>query len=666
VGAFAKGHRRGAVGGFALGCMCVALLWVGASPSRAVIEPATTIDGPSTEIIGLGGVAMATDGTGGLVYTKSVAGVPHIFASRYSAGQWGPPIRVDSSIPYPASQPVIAAGPGGRLMVVWVTQVATLVSGEIRDGLYSATVEPGTGEFSSPLLVDPNVGNGTGVDPSLAGTVAGKAIVAYRVVTKTFGLAGETTNAAQLRPGDVLADIRVARMEGDRWSRLGAINRSSTVSMRPATESNGPKVAIGASGRAVVAWQEPDQSGVARVWMRRIGGTTLGPVLPASPETWEGAPVLGDATAIAVAVTRLDRARVAVRVEGGQSTASGGGRIFLTSLASDASPNGGKPSGPIQVEVGSSTAPVGAPAVATADGSPVEGSMLLAYSAGAAARVVGVDAQGNVETPASPAGPAADPETPMVALISDMGGGTTAYETSAEGLPGVAIRQELPEGGTQTGVLYGPIGGAIPQLLGAGVESGDGLLAFSQGEGGSLAIVGDRIAAPPGNFAVTVPSKWVRPRRALIRWTAAPSGVGGLTYSLLVDGRSVISGLTRRRMTPRRAQMGSGVNRVQVVATDSLGGDMVSKPVKLRVDSQPPRLHTKVEKSSGVLDLKLKDDQSGLKTGSTRVSFGDGAHARGGASFHHRYEQPGQYLVRVSASDRLHNRLVQQFRVGVR
>ena len=191
-------------------------------------------------------------------------------------------------------------------------------------------------------------------------------------------------------------------------------------------------------------------------------------------------------------------------------------------------------------------------------------------------------------------------------------------------------------------------------------------MAFSQGEGGSLAIVGDRIAAPPGNFAVTVPTKWVRPGRAVIRWTAAPSGVGGLTYSLLVDGRSVISGLTRRRMTPRRAQLGSGVNRVQVVATDSLGGDMASKPVKLRVDSQPPRLQTKVEKRNGVLDLKLKDDQSGLRGGSTRVSFGDGTHARGGASFHHRYERPGQYLVRVWASDRLHNRLVQQFRVGVR
>jgi hypothetical protein len=103
-----------------------------------------------------------------------------------------------------------------------------------------------------------------------------------------------------------------------------------------------------------------------------------------------------------------------------------------------------------------------------------------------------------------------------------------------------------------------------------------------------------------------------------------------------------------------------------VVATDRLGGDVISSPVKLRVDSQPPRLQAKVEKKSGLLVLGLKDAQSGLKKGATRISFGDGGHARGGARFHHRYERAGTYLVRVTASDRVHNRLVQQFRVAVR
>ncbi|HEY0279067.1 MAG TPA: PKD domain-containing protein [Solirubrobacterales bacterium] len=630
-----------------------------------MIAPASTIDGPSTEIIGLGGVAMAGDGTGGLVYAKSVGGIPHIFASRYAGGQWEPPVRVDWGIRYPASQPVIAAGVGGRLMVVWVTQVATLPSGEIRDGLYSATLDPGTAEFGPALLVDPNVGTGSGVDPSLAGTAAGKAIVAYRVVTNTFSLP-TASSAAQLRPGDVLADIRVARLEGDRWSRLGAINRNPGVSMRPPTETNGPKVAIDATGRAVVAWIEPDQTKVARTYMRRIDGTTLGPVLVASPETWEGSPVLGDVTAVAVAVTATDRAHVASRVEGTTSSATGGGRIFLANLASSTSPDGGKPSGPTQLEVGSSTAPLGPPALAAADGQAAEGSMVLAYSAGATARTAGLDLQGAVSAPTSPAGPAANLESPIAAIADVEGGGTIAYATTAEGAPGVVVRQEIPGGGTQTATLFGPIGGSVSQLFGAGVESGDGLLGFSQGEGGRLAIIGDRIAAPPGRFAVRVPQKWVRPGQAVIRWSAPPTGVGGLTYDLLVGGSAVVSGVTSRQMTPRRSVLGSGVNRVQVMATDSLGGDVVSKPVKLRVDDQPPRLRAKVKAKSGTLELHLEDSQSGLKPSATRISFGDGRRARNGGRFRHRYERPGRYLVRVRASDRVHNRLVQQFWVAVR
>jgi hypothetical protein len=666
VGAFVEGHHRLRAESLVLGCICFAAVWLVVAPADAVILRATTIDGPSTEIVALGGVAMAADGTGGLVYVKTVAGVPHVFASRYAAGQWGPPIRVDGGVPYPASQPAIAAGPGGRLMVVWVTQVATLVSGEIRDGLYSATLDPGTAEFGPSLLVDPNVDGGSGVDPSLAGTVPGKAIVAYRVVTKTFGNPAEFNSAAQLRPGDVLADIRVARLEGDRWSRLGAINRNPAASMRPPTEGNAPKVAIGASGRAVVAWQEPDQTGVARVWMRRIGGTTLGPVLGASPETWEGKPVEGDATALAVAVTGIDRARVAVRVEGGTTAAPGGGSVFLTRLGSSASSSGGKPTGPAQVEVGTSSSPLGPPAIAAADGDGLEGSMLLAYTAGSTTRVVGVDPQGNLSTPTSALGPPAATEAPIAAAVGVEGGGTIAYETTAEGALGVAVRQELPEGGTQIGVLYGPIGGTVAQLDGAGIESGDALLGFAQGENGSLAIVGDRVAAPPAGFAVRVPTTWVRPGDARIRWPVPASGVGGLTYSLLVDGQAVRSGLTRRVLVPGRGVLGSGVNRVQVLATDRLGGDAVSKPVKLRVDSQPPQLQAHLRRRQGVLVLRLKDAQSGLKAGATRISFGDGDHAHGGARFHHHYERPGHYVVRVRASDRVHNRLVQQFRVVVR
>ena len=90
-----------------------------------MILPATTIDGPSEDIVGFGGVAMAEDGTGGLVYLKRVDGVPHVFVSRYVEGHWLTPIRVDTEEPFAASWPRIGAAEGGELIVVWATPFAT-------------------------------------------------------------------------------------------------------------------------------------------------------------------------------------------------------------------------------------------------------------------------------------------------------------------------------------------------------------------------------------------------------------------------------------------------------------------------------------------------------------------------------------------------------------
>src|SRR5271157_5401662 len=95
-----------------------------AGRARAVILPTTTIDGPSQEIVGFGGVAMAEDGTGGLVYLKRVDGVPHVFVSRYIGGHWLAPIRVDYEDPFAAGWPRIGAADDGELIVVWTTDYA--------------------------------------------------------------------------------------------------------------------------------------------------------------------------------------------------------------------------------------------------------------------------------------------------------------------------------------------------------------------------------------------------------------------------------------------------------------------------------------------------------------------------------------------------------------
>jgi hypothetical protein len=628
------------------------------------------IDGPNTEGIVLGNIAMATDGTGGVVYVKTVGGKPHVFASRYDGVSWSPPLRVDGSIPYEAGEPRIAAGNGGRLLVVWVTQVATLPDGEIRHGLYSATLGAGAGEFGSPLLVDPDVKSGVGVTPSVAGTVPGKAIVAYRVITHTFGVPGEFRTAVQLRPGDVLADIRVARLEGDRWSRLGPINRNPAASMRPPTATNGPQVAIGATGRAVVAWQEPDVDGTARIWVRRVTGTTLGPIFPASPEAYEGKPVTDDATAFALGVTATDRARVATVVDGGPGSLLRGQRVFLISFGSSFKPNGAKPTSPELVDGASAAgtaALVGPPSLAVADNSGTEGAMNLEFASNGTVSSVGVNPEGKVLPPVAVGGPAAQAGTGVFAGVNPEGGDLTAYEAIDEsGSPTVAVRQEFPGGELQTGLLYGPIGGSVSELTGSGSGHGDALLAFCQGESGEVALVADRVSAPPDVFGVQVPEGWVRPRRAKVRWVPPESAVGGLTYELLLDGRTVRSGMTRRVITPPPALLGSGISRVRVIATDRLGGEVLSSTAKLRVDGRPPHLSFRVTGHCHDLTLRLKDAQSGLAPGTVRVSFGDGRHGRGAAKFHHAYTRAGTFTVRVRARDRVGNQLVERFQVSVR
>lgn len=641
----------------------------GVPSASARVLPPITVDGPSADGLILGNVAMAPDGTGGVVYAKTAGGVPHVFVSRYDGG-WGAPIRVDWDQPFDASQPRVAAGRNGRLLVVWVTQVAT-VDGKIRRGLFSASLGPGASGFGPSLLVDGNVGDGAGVDPSLAGTVPGKAAVAYRVVTYDFPLPPPAPNlAVQLRPGDVMADIRIARLGGDRWSRLGAVNRFSGASMRPPGATNGPKVAIGANGGAVVAWQEPDATGTARVWMRRITGTTVGPVLRGSPEAWGGRPVGDDATAFGLDVTAFDQARLAVRIDGSSGSSLAGQRMFLTTLGTNYSTTGKEPTSPELVDgVGGSVppGPLGPPAVAASDDGGGDGSLRLVFAAGAGVRQVGVDQEGKLLPPEAPAGPRAVAGTPTVAALNPEGGGVTAYQAlDGSGLSTVAVRQEYPAGGSQTGLLYGPLGGPVSQLAGAGSGVGDALLAFRQGESGRFAIIVSRVAAPPAKFEVRVPERWVRPRRAKVRWAVAPSAAGGVTYGLMLDGRVVKSGLKRRQITPSPALLGNGVRRVQVVATDQLGQTTISRPVRMRVDGQPPLARVRVMRHRDMVSVKLSDPQSGIVARATRVQFGNGVRERGGAKLRHRYAHGGRYTIRLRARDKAGNPLTQRVRVVVR
>jgi hypothetical protein len=646
--------------GLLLGLAGVAL--ASAAPAGALIAPPVTVDGPSSQILDFGGVSMASDGTGGLVYLKAVEGVPHVFASRYLEGGWSAPVRVDWDQPYPASQPRIAAGPRGRLLVVWVTQVAT-VHGSVQHGLFSARIGMGGTDFGPSLTVDPNVGEGLGVDPSLSATSAGKAIVAYRAITYTFK-PGTFSTAVQLRPGDVMADIRVARLNGERWSRIGAVNRNPEASMRPPTATDGPRVGTGLDGGAVVVWQEPDQAGTARIWVRRIFGTTPGPVLPASPTSWRGAPVTADADAFSLSVTPYAGARVAFRIAPAAGSALGG-RLLVNSLPPNFATAAGSLGDPELADGGS--LPAGPPDVAAAETADKQAVLRLDFLNGSQLRQMQAGSGGGGIAPlATPPGPDGAPGAAPVAAVDPEGGGLVAYPAvDALGLPAVAVRQEFGSGQAQTATISGGGGGPIGELSIGRSGAGDGLIGFRQGEAGRYAIVAERVSVPPAAFKLKAPKGWSKPRRVSLRWQAAASTVGGVRYTLFLDGHAVRRNLRRPRFHPRPAMLGNGVMPVQVQATDRLGQQLLSNRAKLRVDGQPPAVKAMVRKSRTVV-VRLSDSGAGLAPRTSAVRFGDGDRERRGPKFAHSYAAPGRYTIAIRARDKAGNRLWRRLKLRVK
>ncbi|MFZ1155598.1 MAG: hypothetical protein WAN93_11910, partial [Solirubrobacteraceae bacterium] len=291
----------------------------------AEISPVAPIDGPSSEIVDFAGAAMAADGTGGIVYRKRVEGRIHIFAAQYVGGKWEAPQQVDVGEKFDSSFPAIAAGEGGRLVVVWTNHYSSTT-----DGLFSATIDPGSGGFQAPVPVDLNIGQATGTYPSIAMNLAGQALVAYRVITAVSG-----PSTPNIPPGYVLAEIRMARFDGQYWSSLGQpLNRNLAQPVPQPTAVNSPQVAIDLTGQGLLAWQEPDDSLVNRVYARRIFGMVPGNLLQVSPSTFAGHPLNGPVDELSLDVAGFGQGAVAWRQQPAPGSGFAHARVFEAELPS--------------------------------------------------------------------------------------------------------------------------------------------------------------------------------------------------------------------------------------------------------------------------------------------------------------------------------------------
>ena len=132
----------------------------GAAPSAA---PPTVLDGPSANIVALSGVSVARDGTGGVAYLKDVGGVQHVFVSRL-AGSFQATRARRHRAPGASSQPVIAAGNGGLLLIAFIN------GGQ----LFVVDQASTTSGFTTPSVLASGASN-----PAIAITNLSKAYLAF-------------------------------------------------------------------------------------------------------------------------------------------------------------------------------------------------------------------------------------------------------------------------------------------------------------------------------------------------------------------------------------------------------------------------------------------------------------------------------------------------------
>ena len=458
-----------------------------------------------------------------------------------------------------------------------------------------------------------------------------------------------------LRPGDVVESVRVAHFDGQRWSSLGAINRDPGVSMRPPTEANAPKIAIGPTGNGVVVWQEPDIEGVARIWARRLFGSTLDYVMPVSAETFDGAPISDDADAPSVAVSWLGQADVAYR----QSTSAGsplpGPRIFLNILPNGESKSGGEFQGASIADsavAGGKSASVGPPSIDIDE----KEDLRLLYDSNGTPRVIEGDDQG-LTGALSLGPPFAGAETSAASVMNPQGGGVSAWPSAdSAGHPAVAVREDFAGGAVQTALVSGGAGGEVAELAVGRSGLGDGLIAFRQGPFGDAAIVAAQATAPASEVIVSAPKGWIKPSQALITWEPAVSADGPLRYSVVLDGRVLPApaGALQLRLDPRG--LGAGRHRVQLLATDIDGSVHALAAVAAADRRRTACCHDRAR------DRRLRRQRARPRsllqrltcTRSASASATVTAPAAASASCH-RYAHGGIYQVVVHVRDKLGN-----------
>jgi hypothetical protein len=615
-------------------------LLAGAAAAQPSPSPPITLDGPGVSISSPNGLSVARDGSGGLTYLKLVGGIAHVFVSPLVGGSFQSPQELDAAFPGGSSQPVIAAGNGGVLVV-----------GFINGGtLYVVNRTSATASFSSPEALAV-----TAADPSLQMSNLGKGYLAFTVADG----AGH--------------DVRAAYYAGGSWSVEPTPLNALAAGDDAGTGSGAPAVAAAGDGVAIVAWGEG-----GHIYTRRVWATAPSVVdEQADPPGWAGCSGVSVANPAVAAGGDSSYADVAF-----QETVSCGGahqdRVLMNRLrgsqydgavAADGLSVGGESAtdpAVVMTEYG--------PGFVTSEGET--SNAVFALELGNNGAPTGVSQLDSAEgaTPPDPVPAVAGVFSDLVAWQQDPGTSGPAeirvrYEPRASTLGPEMIVSSPAQGPTD----------AAHGLAAGGDGAGDAAIAWVQGTGPATQIAVEQLYQPPGAPAPAKALSYSRTAQPVLSWAPSDARWGPITYTVSVDGTGI--GQTGSDAIRVPGPLGDGPHSWGVSAGNPAGLTTPSKPARVFVDTVAPRLSASLSGArragAGVtLRLSYRDappaglppsDASGV-AGLT-IRWGDGTITRvkrGTRRVLHTYRRSGRYRITIRVTDRAGNqtRLVRRVKIA--
>jgi hypothetical protein len=611
----------------------VLLLFVLAGSARAqtttpVMQPPVTIDGPSPSIPGISGLSVSRDGTGGLVYLKSVGGANHVFVSPLTSGQFGAPVEVDAALPGASSQPVVAAGDGGLLLIAFIN------GGD----LYVVSRASASAPLSSPQSLYSGA-----INPSIEVSIHAEGYLAFTVADGSG------------------YDVRDLYYYAGQW-QLGAAPLNVTPADGAGVGAGAPKVAAAGDGQAIVAWGENGHVYARRVWYAMTSPSVEQADVPSMAGFTE---VVADSPVVGVG-DNSSYTGVSFREQfaNGSQTIS---RVLVNRLV------GSTFQGAVEADGQS---------FATGPGATAPGIAMMQYGSG----LVTSQLQGANEVWATVLGqnavpgaaqridslPNASSPYPAPAIAGDFSG-LIAWQHDPGLLAGVPdIRARFYTSSTfgpemiASNPALGPTNAAAG-LFAAGDHGGDVAIAYVQGSASATMIEVSELVYPPGSFGASAGAHYRTTTRPVLTWSTPRELWGPLTYNVTVDG--IAAGSTSSSTTFRPPALSQGPHTFQVTAVNAHGLTSSASPKSFFVDSIPPVAQlalTGPERVGASLHLRVRytdapgfppPDASGVAT--VVVNWGDGTSQRiRHQTATHRYSLSRRYLVTIKLTDRAGNRTV--------